>query len=118
MLQLQLYGGWISQAQLSSAEMVQQELGVHPEIQRLTFMTKDITTDQSALPEGVQRLYKLTTAGHKYDKGARRGTTRSPLVARIGTTVLHISYESGVMLEVVGEVFSDFLKVRRGKARW
>ncbi len=142
-LQLQLHGSWTLYAKLPSADLVQQQLVAHPHIQTVTFQTQDlsdwdsglltflrqvrqvieqaqpheITIDQTGLPDGVQRLLRLTAAVPER-QGVRRETARLPLLARIGTGALHIAQEAGVMLRFVGEVFRAFLKLLRGKARF
>lgn len=141
-LLVQLSGSWRMQDDVPTAIEIQRQLEIGASIRRmaldaqevtawdtglLTFLLKllrqnesqQIETDQSGLPEGMQRLLALATAVPERE-GAARSTVRASLLARVGAHGLAVVSSFREMIDFIGEVFLAFLKLLRGQAsfRW
>ena len=141
-LLVQLSGSWCLQDELPAATEVQQALETGPAVRRmaldaqgvtawdtglLTFLLKlmrqneqhQIDTDQTALPEGMQRLLALATAVPERE-GAARSAERTPLLARLGSSAVAAATSSREMIDFIGEAALAFIKMLRGQAsfRW
>jgi phospholipid/cholesterol/gamma-HCH transport system permease protein len=91
----------------------------------LTFLTKvfdqcsqnNIAIEQEGLPEGVQRLLALASAVPER-KGARRESVRTPFLEQMGQSALDFRTSFLDMLNFIGEAFTAFIRLLRGKARF
>lgn len=93
----------------------------------LTFLLKvirqnqqqQIDTDQTALPDGMRRLLTLATAVPERE-GAARSTTRTPLLACIGSQGLRTWRATLELIDFIGEVSLASVRLLRGQAsfRW
>ena len=139
-LQVKLAGNWkIHHSLLSSAEL-ENELSQHPEIKQLTFDTgemtdwdsalltflvqlgklagqKNIRIDQSALPDGVQRLLKLATEVPER-KGARRTASDDLFLARVGNRATAAAGSATDALTFIGDAMLSLLRLFRGSAQF
>ncbi len=78
---------------------------------------QNIETDTSGLPEGVQRLLKLSFAvPEKAD--AARTSDRTPLLELVGASTLELYHSLGATLGFIGESVLVFGRFFRGKARF
>jgi len=139
-LLIRLAGDWKLEDDLPSASNVERQLEGEPQVQRITFDTKDlhdwdsglltylihvikqssirnIGVDRKGLPEGVQRLLSLASAVPERT-GVRRATAPTPLLERFGEAAITFWRENLAMIEFVGEVFVAFLKMLVGKAQF
>jgi len=80
---------------------------------------RQIDTDQTGLPEGMQRLLALATVVPERE-GAARSAKRTPLLARIGSRAISAATASREMIDFIGEAALAFIKMLRGQAsfRW
>jgi phospholipid/cholesterol/gamma-HCH transport system permease protein len=91
----------------------------------LTFLTKvidqcsenKIETEQEGLPEGVQRLLGLASAVPER-KGARRESVRSLFLEQMGQAAIDFWSSVLEMLDFIGEAFTAFNRLLRGKAQY
>ena len=139
-LLVQLAGSWRLQDELPDATEVQQHLETGPAVRRMAFDAQGITawdtglltfllalirqnqerqieTDQTALPEGMQRLLALATAVPER-AGAARTAVRTPWLAVIGTRVIASMTAAQEMLTFLGEACLAFGKLLRGRASY
>lgn len=142
MLLVQFSGSWRLQDELPAAAEVEQALEAGPSVRRmaldaqgvtawdtglLTFLLRlmqqnqqrQIDTDQTGLPEGMQRLLALATAVPERE-GAARSAAHTPLLARIGSHAIAAVTSSREMIDFIGEAALAFIKLLRGQAsfRW
>ena len=142
MLLVQFSGSWRLQDELPATVEVEQALEAGPSVRRmaldaqgvtawdtglLTFLLRlmrqnqqrQIDTDQTGLPEGMQRLLALATVVPERE-GAARSAKRTPLLARIGSRAIAVATASREMLDFIGEAALAFIKMLRGQAsfRW
>jgi phospholipid/cholesterol/gamma-HCH transport system permease protein len=141
-LLVQFSGSWCLQDELPATVEVEQALEAEPSVRRmaldaqgvtawdtglLTFLLRlmrqnqqrHIDTDQTGLPEGMQRLLALATAVPERE-GAARSARRTPLLARIGSRAIAAATASREMIDFIGEAALAFIKMLRGQAsfRW
>ena len=139
-LLVRLKGSWTIGQKLPSGGAVQNQIESNAGVKRIAFDTqkladwdsglvsfltkiinqytdKNITVDQEGLPEGVRKLLQLAFAVPER-KGARRETSREPLVTRIGGAAIGVGQSSVETLNFIGEAFVAFLKFFVGKARF
>jgi phospholipid/cholesterol/gamma-HCH transport system permease protein len=91
----------------------------------LTFLTKvidqcsqnNIEIEKEGLPKGVQRLLALASAVPER-KGARRESVRPPFLEQMGQAALDFRTSFLEMLYFIGEAFTAFISLLRGKARY
>jgi phospholipid/cholesterol/gamma-HCH transport system permease protein len=76
---------------------------------------RQIATDQTGLPEGMQRLLALATAVPERE-GAARSAGRTPWLARLGSHAIAAATASREMLDFIGEAALAFIKMLRGQA--
>lgn len=142
MLLVQFSGSWRLQDELPAAGEVEQALETGPAVRRmaldaqavtawdtglLTFLLRlirqnqqrQIDTDQTGLPEGMQRLLALATVVPERE-GAARSAGRTPWLARIGSRAIAAATSSREMIDFIGEAALAFIKMLRGQAsfRW
>jgi len=140
MLLIRLAGNWIIADGLPSAADIINEVQSTPGMKRVAFDTRDlrewdsslvtflikvgedcsrntIEMAQAGLPQGVARLLVLATAVPE-QKDARKEVTRPPILARIGTGAMRFGASAGEMLSFIGEAFTAFLQLLRGRARF
>ncbi len=139
-LLVQLTGSWRLQDELPDATEVQQHLETGAAVRRMAFDAQGITawdtglltfllklmrqnqarqiaTDQTTLPEGMQRLLALATAVPER-AGAARTAGRTPWLAAIGTRAIGAMAASQEMLTFLGEACLAFGKLLRGRASY
>ncbi len=139
-LLVRLTGSWRIACGLPSATEVQEQIASGPQVQRITFDTHELTgwdsglltflikvinqsaqsnikIDREGLPEGARRLLNLAFAVPERE-GARRKSKREPFFARAGESALEFGRSATDMLAFIGEVFSAFIKMLSGKARF
>jgi phospholipid/cholesterol/gamma-HCH transport system permease protein len=139
-LRVQLSGDWELRGQVPSTSSVEQEISAHPP--RVTFdaaglgkwdsslltslvrildacRAQQVRADRDGLPSGVQRLLALAEAVPE-KKGARRDTTRAPLLARIGAEAVRLGKEAHRILDFLGHATLALGRLMRGRAtfRW
>ncbi|MGB0908869.1 MAG: MlaE family ABC transporter permease [Nitrospirales bacterium] len=135
-----LVGSWKLQAGLPTFAETEKAIEASPDLQRLTFDTRQVTTwdsglvtfvlrileycsahqievDRSALPEGVQRLVNLATAVPER-QGAKRTISQNPWLARLGTGTMSVLDGAREMVTFIGEATQAFLALLMGKARF
>ncbi len=78
---------------------------------------RNISVDNSGLPQGVQKLLALASAV-PVRKDARAGQSGSSFLERIGSRAVELWRGNQEMLEFIGEVLAAFSKMLRGKARY
>ena len=142
LLLVRFSGSWRLQDELPATGEVEQALEAEPAVRRmaldaqgvtawdtglLTFLLRlmrqnqqrQIDTDQTGLPEGMQRLLALATAVPERE-GAARSAKRTPWLARIGSRAISAATASREMIDFIGEAAVAFLKMLRGQAsfRW
>jgi len=91
----------------------------------LTFLTKvidlcaqkKIQAHKEGLPQGVQSLLALAAAVPER-KGARRESTREPLLARAGEEAINFGRSAVEILDFLGEASVAFTRMMFGKARF
>jgi phospholipid/cholesterol/gamma-HCH transport system permease protein len=133
-------GDWTMREALPSEEEVQSQVDSGLPVQRLAFDTKDlgrwdsgfltfllkviehcserqIDTDRTGLPEGVQRLLDLATAVPE-KKDAAKGALREPLVVQVGKASMEIARSLTAMVTFLGDSTLAFGKFLVGKARY
>jgi len=138
MLLVQFSGSWRLQDELPAAGEVEQALETGPAVRRmaldaqavtawdtglLTFLLRlirqnqqrQIDTDQTGLPEGMQRLLALATVVPERE-GAARSAGRTPWLARIGSRAIAAATSSREMIDFIGEAALAFIKMLRGQA--
>lgn len=76
-----------------------------------------IAVDYDGLPQGVQRLLRLATAVPER-QGARRQTTKDPLLVRIGKSAQANLDAAQNILEFVGQTAIAFARLLTGQARF
>jgi phospholipid/cholesterol/gamma-HCH transport system permease protein len=74
----------------------------------------DIVVDQSALPEGVRKLLKLSFAIPER-RSQRRAVLGQPVLAKIGSVTIEMHRSWNDMLSFTGEVFCSFFRLFRGR---
>jgi len=138
MLRLHLSGNWrIEQPTPSSAEVARQ-LKSDPGVQKIAFGTSEvaewdsslltflmdiynycsqnrIAVDTEGLPQGVDKLIALASAVPER-KGARKQTTRDPLLVSIGASTIALWQAASELLAFIGEAVVAFLKFLVGRA--
>jgi phospholipid/cholesterol/gamma-HCH transport system permease protein len=91
----------------------------------LTFLIKvigqcsqnKIETEIEGLPEGVQRLLALASAVPER-KGARRESVHPPFLEQMGQAALDFWNSLFEMLDFIGEAFTAFTRLLRGRAQY
>jgi len=78
---------------------------------------KNIQTDLSHLPQGVQGLISLAAAVPER-KGARRKERRPALLERIGTNAVSAATSAREMVDFIGAASLAFFRLIRGRARF
>jgi len=78
---------------------------------------KQIQMMDEGLPQGARRLIALALAVPER-KGARKEAKRDPFLVRVGEEGLRFFRSAGEMVGFIGEAFSSFLKLLRGRARF
>jgi phospholipid/cholesterol/gamma-HCH transport system permease protein len=135
-----LSGNWVQGAKIKPADDVLTEIKGSAPFQRISFRTDGferwdsrlptyllkildycqahrIDVDVSGLPEGVQGLLKLARAVPER-AGARRAATSTPVLARLGKSVLSGWKDAKGLITFVGEAVLAGLAVIRGRARF
>ncbi len=138
-LAIALSGPWKIGGEIPSADEVRKQLEVRP-VRRIAFDTRDLAEWDSilltfllkvqkyaaqnqvqfsdeGLPEGARGLISLALAVPER-KGARREEKRDPFLVRVGEESLRFFRSAGEMVSFIGEAFSAFLRLVRGKARF
>jgi phospholipid/cholesterol/gamma-HCH transport system permease protein len=69
------------------------------------------------LPQGARKLIALALAVPER-KGARKEAKRDPFLVRVGEEGLRFFWSAGEMVGFIGEAFTAFLKLLRGRARF
>jgi phospholipid/cholesterol/gamma-HCH transport system permease protein len=138
LLLVQFLGSWRMQDELPAAAEVEQALEAAPSVRRmaldaqgvtawdtglLTFLLRlmrqsqhrQIDTDQTGLPEGMQRLLALATAVPERE-GAARSARRTSWLARLGSHAIAAATSSREMIDFIGEAALAFIKMLRGQA--
>jgi phospholipid/cholesterol/gamma-HCH transport system permease protein len=139
-LLVRLTGSWTIGPKLPSGGEVQSQVESDPAIKQITFdarelsgwdsgllsfltkiinqcSAKNITVNQTGLPQGVRKLIALAFAVPER-KGARKESVREPWFARIGASTIAAGQASIDTLNFIGEAFLAFLKFFVGKARF
>ena len=139
-IRLRLSGSWRLSRGLPAAADVERELEARSGVRRvlidapgltgwdsglLTFLRRldgstrrlGLETDPSGLPLGVRRLLQLAAAVPER-AGARRGTSRESLFARVGKETLGLIEGCRGVAACLGEVTLAFGRLLRGKARF
>jgi len=134
-----LAGLWKIGNELPSADEVRKRLESTP-ARRMAFDARDLTDWDSALltfllkvlgyaaqkkiqirdeglPQGARRLIALALAVPER-KGARREAKRDPFLVRMGEEGLRFFRSAGEMVGFIGEAFTAFLNLLRGRARF
>ena len=134
-----LSGVWKIGNELPLADEVRKGLESAP-VRRMAFDARDLTDWDSALltfllkvrdfaaqkqiqivdeglPQGARRLIDLALAVPER-KGARKEAKRDPFLVRVGEEGLQFFRSSGEMVGFIGEAFSAFLNLLRGRARF
>ena len=134
-----LSGVWKIGNELPSVDEVRKHLESAP-VKRVTFETRDLAHWDSALltfllkirdaaerkhiqildeglPQGARRLIALALAVPER-KGARKEAKRDPFLLRVGEEGLRFFRSAGEMVGFIGEAFTAFLKLLRGRARF
>lgn len=137
---IQLGGHWTMKSDLPVWTKMRDHLSGDPSVQSVKFETskldgwdsclltyllslleycekKHIEIVEEGLPVGVQRLLKLATAVSERE-GARRHQERVSFLAMVGTAGQDLAHSATNMLAFLGESFSTFLLMLRGKARF
>ena len=135
-----LAGNWRMGEQMPSPDEVERLIRSTPELQRITFDTRDlqgwdsalltflvkvfsfcdqdsITPDKSGLPQGVRRLLELASAVPE-TKGAGKGIKKESFLFRVGEDVVGMFLSAEQMLNFIGAASVAFLKFLVGKARF
>jgi phospholipid/cholesterol/gamma-HCH transport system permease protein len=139
-LVIRLGGSWRIGQAFPSVEKVHEQVESSPEIQCITFDTKelkgwdsglltflvkvidlcsrkDILAEKAGLPEGVQRLLTLAAAVPER-KGARREHTRESFLAAVGADAIAFGRSAVEMLDFIGEASLAFIRMLRGRSRF
>jgi len=134
-----LSGVWKIGHELPSAEEVRKGIESKP-VRRIGFDARDLADWDSALltfllkirdaaerkqiqildeglPQGARRLIALALAVPER-KGARKEAKRDPFLVRVGEEGLRFFRSGGEMVGFIGEAFTAFLKLLRGRARF
>ena len=135
-----LTGSWKLQMGIPTFAETEKIIEISPGLTRLTFNMQQVTSwdsslvtfvlkiltycsqhhievDRSTLPEGVQRLVSLATAVPER-QGAKRTTSRSSWLARLGTGTISALVGAREMVTFVGEATQAFQTLLIGKARF
>ena len=135
-----LAGDWLLREGVPTAGGILEEIGAGPRIGQvlfdtselggwdtglLTFLLKildhfggvNIRVDREGLPTGVQRLLSLASAAPER-RGAGKGTTRIPLLERLGEKAAASYLSLAETAAFIGEAFVAFLRLLAGKARF
>jgi phospholipid/cholesterol/gamma-HCH transport system permease protein len=138
MLRLRLSGNWRIGQPIPSSEEVARQLKSDPGVQKIAFDTSEvaewdsslltflmdiynycsqnsIAVDTQGLPQGVDKLIALASAVPER-KGARKQTTRDPLLVRIGASAIALWQAASELLVFIGDVALAFLKFLVGRA--
>lgn len=78
---------------------------------------EDISVDNSGLPDGAQKLLKLTTSAPER-RGARRPVLGQPVLTRIGNVTIEMHRNWEDLLGFLGETFYAVINLFRGRARF
>jgi len=139
-LLVRLAGSWKIGQKLPSVGDMQRQIESGAGVRRITFDAGDLTgwdstlltflnkvfdlcsrekipVDKAGLPQGVQKLLALASAVPE-KKGTRGVSERETFLFRVGSETMDFFKTSGEMLEFIGEAFTAFLKLLRGKARY
>ncbi len=139
-LRVSLVGNWKLRGDLPSADTVRREIDSGPQVKRvafdatgllawesglLTFLVgvvqlcqqKGVEVDRSGLPDGANRLIDLATAVPER-AGARKQTTRVPLLALIGDRAITVWSGITETLSFIGEIVVAFARMFVGKSRF
>jgi phospholipid/cholesterol/gamma-HCH transport system permease protein len=140
MLRLRLSGNWRIEQPIPSSEEVERQLKSDSGVQKIAFDSSEVTewdsslltflmdiysycsqnsiaVDTDGLPQGVDKLIALASAVPER-KGARKQTTRDPLLVRVGASAIALWQTASELLVFIGEAVVAFLKFLVGKARF
>jgi len=135
---LDLSGDWCIGQPIPSLGEMEQRLKSEPGVQKIVFDTPQVTdwdsclltflmdihnicsensmaVDTGGLPQGVDKLIALATAVPER-KGARKQTTRDPLLVRVGASAIALWQSASELLVFIGEAVVAFLRFIAGKA--
>ena len=135
---LGLSGDWCIGQPIPSLGEMKQRLKSEPGVQKIVFDTPQVTdwdsclltflmdihnicsensmaVDTGGLPQGVDKLIALATAVPER-KGARKQTTRDPLLVRVGAASITLWQAGSELLVFIGEAVVAFLRFIAGKA--
>jgi phospholipid/cholesterol/gamma-HCH transport system permease protein len=139
-LRVELVGHWRGPDEVPALTGVEQALEAAPGVQRLTLATtalsgwdsglvtwlldllalaarRQLVVERDGLPSGLQRLLHLATAVPER-QGARRETSRAPVLDRIGQATLALMASVGDLLGFVGDAVFALGAFLRGRARF
>jgi len=137
-LRLRLSGNWRIEQPIPSSEEVERQLKSDPAVQEIAFDTSAVTgwdsglltflmdvynycsqnsiaVDRGGLPQGVDKLIALASAVPERI-GARKQTSRDPILARIGASAIALWQAASEVLVFIGEAVVAFLRFIAGKA--
>jgi phospholipid/cholesterol/gamma-HCH transport system permease protein len=135
---LRLSGNWRIEQPIPSSEEVERQLKSDPAVQEIAFDTSAVTgwdsglltflmdvynycsqnsiaVDRGGLPQGVDKLIALASAVPERI-GARKQTSRDPILARIGASAIALWQAASEVLVFIGEAVVAFLRFIAGKA--
>lgn len=139
-LQIQLIGNWKIGNEPASAEQLKKQLDADPAITNIVFDSreladwdsslltfllrvlvlcreKQISTDSTGLPQGVQRLVALALAVPE-KKGTGKGAQKESILSRIGSSAISSMQSIVALLDFIGDSFLSFITLLRGKAHF
>ena len=139
-LRVELVGHWRGPDEVPALTGVEQALDRAPGVQRLTLATtalsgwdsglvtwlldllalaerRQLVVERDGLPSGLQRLLHLATAVPER-QGARRETSRTPVLDRIGQATLALMASVGDLFGFVGDAVFALGAFLRGRARF
>jgi phospholipid/cholesterol/gamma-HCH transport system permease protein len=139
-LKIHLLGSWKLGNMLPSADEVRGRIESEPKVKHISFDTKELSgwdsglltflisviehssqssirVDKEGLPQGVHRLLDLASAVPER-KGARRESLRTPFLEQVGQSALDFWHSNLQMLDFIGDAFTAFIRLLRGKARF
>ncbi|MBL0712826.1 MAG: ABC transporter permease [Desulfosarcina sp.] len=139
-VEIRFSGAWVTAATLPDFQTLRDDIGAAADTRRLVFETsrltdwdsrfltfvlkihnhcrqRDITIEDSGLPDGVRRLMRLATAVPER-QGARREAVREGLLVRSGNAALAYLQATREMLAFTGEITQGFIRLATGRARF
>jgi len=138
-LQITLSGNWMMRDRLPSADKIQQQLLESPRVNRVIFISDEISSwdsglisflrnviklcnsqeigvDTNGIPQGAQRLIKLAFAVPELATGRH---IEQPLILEyVGQIALELIHGAPKMLRFIGEITLAMGRMLRGKARY